>query len=146
MNTWINIDKNEPVSSKRTEDEVTFSAQQEPQSELESDDDDDDEQPEPIPSIKAVVQCIETTLKWAKSYKNSIRFDIMCFNYNAVIYDGPHIQWNLSFTTTHFACKSVIARGCRRIKLSHLHNYNTSVVPITYSKTIKNAMYLIGNG
>ena len=42
----------------------------------------------------------------------------------------------------------VIARDVKRttlspcqlpiIKLSHLHNYNTRVVPITYSKTIKN--------
>ena len=54
-----------------TEDEITFSAQQEPQLELESDDDDDDEEPEPMPSMKAVVQCIETTLKWAEPYENS---------------------------------------------------------------------------
>ena len=43
MNAWINVDENEPVSSKMTEDEITFSAQQEPQSELESEDDDDDD-------------------------------------------------------------------------------------------------------
>ena len=67
VNAWINVDENEPVSSRMTEDEITFSAQQEPQSELES----DDEEPEPIPSMKAVVQCIETTLKWAESYENS---------------------------------------------------------------------------
>ena len=79
------------MSSKMTEDEITFSAQQEPQLELESDDDDDDEEPEPMPSMKAVVQCIETTLKWVESYENSIRFDITRFSYNAVIYDGPHV-------------------------------------------------------
>ena len=70
-----------------TEDKITFIAQQESQSELES----DDEEPEPMPSMKAVVECIETTLKWAESYKNSIHFDITRFSYNAVIYDGPHI-------------------------------------------------------
>ena len=90
MNAWINVDENEPVSSKMMEDKITFSAQQEPQSELESDDD-DDEEPELMPSVKAVVQCIKTTLKWAESYKNSMDFDIMHFSYNAVIYDGPHI-------------------------------------------------------
>ena len=74
-----------------TEDEITFIAQQEPQSELESDDDDDDEEPEPMSSMKAVLQCIETTLKLAESYENSIRFDVMCFSYSTVIYDGPHI-------------------------------------------------------
>ena len=74
-----------------TENEITFSAQQEPQSELESDDDDDDEEPEPMPSMKAVVQCIEATLKWVELYENSIRFNITCFSYNVVIYDGPHI-------------------------------------------------------
>ena len=76
MNAWINVDKNEPLSSKMTENEITFSAQQEPQSELESDDDDEVEEPEPMASTNAVVQCIEATLKWAESYKNSIRFDI----------------------------------------------------------------------
>ena len=78
------------MSSKLTEDKITFSAQQEPQSELESDDD-DNEEPELMPSMKAVVQCIETTLKWAESYEISIHFDITGFSYNAVIYDGPQI-------------------------------------------------------
>ena len=41
MNAWINVDENEPVSSKMTEDEIIFSAQQEPQLELDSDDYDD---------------------------------------------------------------------------------------------------------
>ena len=74
-----------------TEDKITFSAQQEPQSELESDDDDDNEEPEPMPSMKAVVQCIEVTLKWAELYDNSTRLDVTHFSYNSVIYDGPHI-------------------------------------------------------
>ena len=51
MNTWINVDENEPVLSKMMEDKITFSAQQEPQPELESDNDDDDEEPEPMPSM-----------------------------------------------------------------------------------------------
>ena len=89
--SWINIDENGPVSSKMTEDKITFSAQRESQSELESDDDDDNEEPEPMLSMKTVLQCIETTLKWAESFKNSIRFDITRFSYNVVIYDGPHI-------------------------------------------------------
>ena len=91
MNAWINADENEPVSSKMMEDKITFSVQQEPQSELESDNDDDNEEPEPMPSMKAVVQCIEATLKWAESYENLRRFNITHFSYNAVIYDGPHI-------------------------------------------------------
>ena len=84
MNAWINVDENEPVSSKMMEDKITFSAQQEPQLELEGDDDDDDEEPELMPSMKAVVQSIETTLKWAKSYENSIHFGIACFSYNVL--------------------------------------------------------------
>ena len=67
VNSSINVDENEPVSSKMTEDEITFSAQQETQSELEGDDDDDDEEPEPMPSVKVV----ETTLKWAELYESS---------------------------------------------------------------------------
>ena len=51
MNAWINVEENEPVLFKMTEDKITFSAQQEPQSELESDDDDDDEEPELMPSM-----------------------------------------------------------------------------------------------
>ena len=91
MNAWINVDKNEPVLSRMKEDEITFSAQQKPQSELESEDDDDDKEPEKMPSMKAVVQCIETTLKWAELYKNLIHFDIMHFSYYVIIYDGPQI-------------------------------------------------------
>ena len=29
---------------------------------------DDDDEPEPMPLMKAVVQCIETTLKWADNH------------------------------------------------------------------------------
>ena len=78
VNAWINVDKNEPVSSKMMEDKITFSGQQEPQSELESDNDDYNEEAELMPSMKAVVQHIETTLKWAELYENSAATTVCC--------------------------------------------------------------------
>ena len=72
-----------------TEDEITFSAQQEQQSELECDDDDDDEEPEPMPSMN--VYC-------GAMHQNNIEIgrivqEFDTFQYNALQLQHSHLQW-----------------------------------------------------
>ena len=61
MNAWLNVDENEAISSQMTEDDIISSVVEEPIPESDSE---DEEEAEPIPSMKSVVQSIETTLKF----------------------------------------------------------------------------------